>query len=280
MSFAKIAEQLSEYDTPSQYLNLSNFKCQKANTLVKTLDYNTSITSFSVGGNFNAISPLLINSLKINSSLQILNLSSSVISDTQIKELYNGLKNNSNLVSLNMSHTRLGNSGAKILSQLLITNSSIRTLEFWGSNISFEGATNLAYALIINSSLTSLNLSNNCIGNTGASEIANTISTNSSLRSLDLAMNGIDNVGMITFATGITRNEGLTYLNLGFNTLSPPVGRLLRHAQKCNSKLHKLELPPTSSKRPLSSSGQTLFNSQSKVPKNDKTINFFVPGNN
>ena len=97
--------------------------------------------------------------LTANTTLQTLELSFSLISDTGILHLSEALKHNNSLTDLELRYNEhITNTGAVALSKMLLVNKSLKSLDLWGTSVGEEGAAALMESLLHNQVLTVLNL--------------------------------------------------------------------------------------------------------------------------
>eukprot|EP01090_Pellita_catalonica_P017745 TRINITY_DN544_c0_g1_i3.p1 TRINITY_DN544_c0_g1~~TRINITY_DN544_c0_g1_i3.p1 ORF type:complete len:311 (-),score=57.16 TRINITY_DN544_c0_g1_i3:785-1717(-) len=97
------------------------------------------------------------------------------------------LRMNSSLQTLDLAGNDIGNEGADAIAQVLLQNSSLQSCDLSDNGILKEGADSIAQALLKNSTLQSLDLSGNVVGNKGADAIAQVLLQNSSLQSVNLS---------------------------------------------------------------------------------------------
>jgi len=193
----------------------------------------------------------IVNMLKTNSYLQVLDLTNTGIMDEgailllnnlskSLKYLYlssNGLTDktckfiaeniaNIKLTQISLGCNRLTDSGAKYLGQVLANpDCTIASLEIASCAIGQNGIEYIADALKVNTSLLKLNLGflkstndideiPNIIGSHGAIHFANMLSTNTTLRSIDLSHTGILKAGLIAISDAMSLNNTVIALNI------------------------------------------------------------------
>ena len=152
----------------------------------------------------NAEAVALAQALHHNSTLKMLYLSNSSISDAE------ALRHNSSLKELGLSNNSISDAGAVALAQALHHNSTLKRLYLSNNSISDTGAVALAQALHHNSTLIVLDLSNNSISDAGAVALAQTLHHNSTLGWLDLSGNdAIGEEGTHQLVQALTANTSI-----------------------------------------------------------------------
>jgi len=126
-----------------------------------------------------------------HTTLKVLNLTSSMISDEVVKHLAAALKKNKTLEKLHLDWNNIGNEGAKCLADMLSVNKTLRLIDLSTNNIGDNGAQSIAKALTKNTSLRTLDLHDNDGGITdvGAEKLADALIDNHSIRNLDVYNN-------------------------------------------------------------------------------------------
>ena len=89
------------------------------------------------------------------------NLSSLKINDEKIIVISGALKINSSLNSINLENNNIGDEGIKYLSESLKTNSSLKEIDLFNHNIGDEGANYILDSLSFNNSITKIDLKDN-----------------------------------------------------------------------------------------------------------------------
>ncbi|KAF9570637.1 hypothetical protein EC968_001524 [Mortierella alpina] len=149
---------------------------------------------------------ILADALKVNTTLTILNLTSSSVGINGAQALAEALKTNTTLTTLNLAHNSIGDSAARALAVALQTNSSLTILDLGHNSIGDSGAQALAEALQTNRGLMTLVLRSNSIGEDGGLSLAETLKTNTSLTSLDLEDNALSS-HMMRVLTDAVKSE-------------------------------------------------------------------------
>jgi len=113
----------------------------------------------------------LFTALKHNKTLLQLDISSNDVPYCALLTIGESLKINSTLQELNLSHNNLLDKGIRLVSDCLKTNHSLRVLEIAGNNITDEGAFKISETLRSNTTLSTLNVSKNWIHKKGVMSI-------------------------------------------------------------------------------------------------------------
>ena len=212
-----------------QSLNLGNVHISDTGALAwggSRKDNQSLYSHFDKIGNVGA--QALGAALKVNQSLQKLNLSFNKIGDTGALALGAALEINQSIQKLNLSFNKIGDTGVQALGAALKVNQSLQSLNLEHNKIGDTGALALGAALEVNQSLQSLNLSLNKIGDTGALAIATALKVNQTLQSLNFGHNQIGNTGAQALGAALQANQTLQSLNF----YSPNVGDAMRSVEK------------------------------------------------
>ena len=182
--------------------------------------------------------------LQVNSSLQVIDLNSNLISDIGVLSLSHALRRPScNIIEFLLAVNRVSDQGARSLAESLLENQSLISLNLGVNEIGDIGATFLGTALLSNRTLKELYLSGNLIGDHGASSLASSFETNASVRVIfDLGFNRIQNHGAKSFANTIKQYHGLEILYLDQNQIEEDGGEALLESIKVNVSLKDLKL--------------------------------------
>ncbi|KAG0311070.1 hypothetical protein BGZ99_010405 [Dissophora globulifera] len=204
----------------------------------------------------------LVQMLKTDSVLTILDLGDGSIGDHGTRALSEALKTNltltnlnngaqalstalktdSTLTTLNLQSNLIREKGVQALSEALKTNSVLITLNLQRNSIDFKGALALILARRINSTLTTLNLQNNAICDRHVWELSEAFKTNSSLTTLDLVRSSIGTDRAQALSEALKPNFTLTTLNLGYNSIGDNGAQALSTTLKTDSTLTTLNL--------------------------------------
>ena len=170
-----------EYD--GDYLAMCVSECLKENDIVKNVslhkyEKNNKITSEGA--------KLIAVAIKMNNTLQELDISDNNISDDGAAAISDALKSNDMLQILDMSCNNITIEGAKLIADTIKVNKTLQELDISGNNISDDGAAAISDALKSNNSLQILKMSSNKITSEGTKLIAEAIKVNTTLHTLDL----------------------------------------------------------------------------------------------
>ncbi|KAF9915272.1 hypothetical protein BX616_006539 [Lobosporangium transversale] len=185
---------------------------------------------------------VLINSLKTNKALTILDLGYNSIGNDGVVALSEALKVNKTLTALDMKYNFIGDEEALALSKALETNTTLTALNLECNSIGKEGILALSEALKVNTTLSTLNLGTNSLGKEEALALAEALTTNTALISLCLSWNPIGNGGAVALAEALMVNNTLTTLNLGFNAFGTEGALALAEALATNTALTTVDL--------------------------------------
>ena len=209
-----------------------------------------TISGYRVQGELNHLS----RALATNSSLVKLDLSncSLQVTDSNGPALTEMLKVNKTLQTLNMSYIGVADVGAFFIAEGLLHNSGLKHLELEYCDITAGGAESIADALKVNQTLEHLNISQNTIGDTGVVHMAEVLKSNNALKRLELATCGLTEKGLAVLSASLVVNNGLQYLDISTRsylnvTASDVESKILKQFVSClqeNLHLTKLRLGP------------------------------------
>jgi len=151
-------------------------------------------------------------SIRRNSTLTSVNLSSSLIGPDGGKFLAKALQTNSTVTQLKLYDNGMGNVIEEISETLLKNN--LLYIDLSQNMFSIDGARLFSLVLGINTTITHLDLSYNNLGKAGAQLISRSLQTNSTLTYLNLASNQIGDAGMPFISLLLRTNTTLTTLNI------------------------------------------------------------------
>ena len=157
---------------------------------------------------------LLVDALKENTILTMLNISKNYIDDKGATALANILNSMTALTTLDISSNQIGMEGATALANALENNNTLTTLIIKINNIKTTGVKDLANILNSMTALTTLDISSNQIGMEGAKELANALENNNTLTTLIIKNNNIKNQGAKDLAKALEKNNTLTTLDI------------------------------------------------------------------
>lgn len=162
----------------------------------------------------------LSNMLRVNSTLKSLTLLHYIPPFGSIKvigaiEIARALKMNCTLEILNLKCNGIGDEGVIELAHALEVNSTLRKLDLGCNQISDKGVIELAYTLKVNNTLQCLNLDFNDFSY-GVIELANALKINNSLRELYLSNTQIKNDYVIKVVDILQDNYSLLKINTNY----------------------------------------------------------------
>ena len=255
--------------------------------LAESLRHNTTLEILVLAGNLsfgNRGVLSLCETLKINNTLGMVDLSRTSIDDVGIESLLKAVRDRTTLTRLNLSEMKMitkksirsiaeflrvdsslmslgfeGNKvsvgGARLIAESLKVNKTLKLLFLSRNNIRAPGAHFLSEALKVNETLVFLNLPQNELRARGAQLLSDGLGVNSALTRLDLSMNGIGPVGTQSIAEALKMNKGLATLNLSSNGIEDSGAKSLCQALKENKTLINLSIAANG----IQSSGARAF---------------------
>ena len=221
-------------------LNGNNMTGQVAEDLANVIKNNSGLEGLHLYNNdLRSSATVILQALKENSQLKVLNLNGNNMTGQVAEELANVIKNNSGLEELYLYNNDLRSSATVIL-QALKENSQLKALNLGGNNMTGQVAEELANVIKNNSGLEELYLYNNDL-RSSATVILQALKENSQLKALNL--NGNNMTGQVAedLANVIKNNSGLEELYLFNNDLRSSATVILQ-ALKENSQLKVLDL--------------------------------------
>ena len=180
--------------------------------------------------------------LKVNQSIQTLNLVYKHLSNEGVQTLTAALRVNQSIHTLSFYCSYIGDVGAQALRTALRVNQSIQSLSLWKNQIGAEGAQAFGSALQVNHTLQSLDLCDNQIGDEGAQALAAALQVNQLLLSLSLKSNQIGAVGTQALGIALQINQSLLSLSLSINRIGVAGAQALGAALQVNQSLQSLNL--------------------------------------
>eukprot|EP00668_Euglena_longa_P003465 GGOE01004054.1.p1 GENE.GGOE01004054.1~~GGOE01004054.1.p1 ORF type:complete len:321 (+),score=49.37 GGOE01004054.1:185-1147(+) len=151
--------------------------------------------------------------LRVNSTLQTLELPLDGILVRGAAALATSLKVNHSLLRLDLAGNSIGDVGAQVLAEALEVNPTLQHLALASNNIGDVGIRAFSEALKVNSAITYLDLSLNPIGPVGGRSFAETLRMNTTLKSLSLRGNKIG-VAANAMAKALQENRTLQQIDL------------------------------------------------------------------
>jgi Ran GTPase-activating protein (RanGAP) involved in mRNA processing and transport len=162
---------------------------------------------------------VVMEGLKLNGSVEVLDLSSNAISDTGCQRIADMLQANSRVRSLLLAHNKIRSTGAQSLATALLDKKRFRKLDLTGNKLRDGGATAFAEILQKGAGLQELDLSRNEINHGGCRAIAKALETNRSLNTLNLA-NNLMGEAFVDFGPALSVNDAVLDLNVENNMIT------------------------------------------------------------
>eukprot|EP00808_Paulinella_micropora_P018556 g67841.t1 len=153
-----------------------------------------------------------LDSLRDNKTTE-LNLKSGGLGPAEAAILAELLKVNKTLQTLDISWNSIGAQGAEHIAEALKVNNTVQTLNLYGNNIGPDGAKAIGKALEVNATLILIDLQSNLIGSAGAQHIAKALEVNNTVQTLYLGGNKIGPDGAKAIGKALENNTTLTKLD-------------------------------------------------------------------
>jgi Ran GTPase-activating protein (RanGAP) involved in mRNA processing and transport len=182
----------------------------------KSLETNTNLVNLSLTGNYFHGECGLANALKLNRTLEQL-------------DLYQNL---------------IGDEGAIAIAEALLHNTSLTFLGISYNNLASAGLTAIVKMLEINSTLTDVNIGGHRISIEVMHTIAQMLKINGTLVRLYLHESDTDNKGALILADALIPSKPLSYLSLNDNPRITNKGkRALKHAAEIHETRLEIAIP-------------------------------------
>jgi len=153
--------------------------------------------------------------LSTNNSLESLSLQNCGLTGISCQIISDSLKLNTSLLVLDLFQNNIENEGALSISNMLVINKNLEELYLGCNEINNVGAIAIFQALEINNSLKTLSLSTNSFEGYCAESIEKMLNKNKSLTSLNLYDNFLYDSGITLIAHGLKNNQTLYSLCIG-----------------------------------------------------------------
>ena len=194
-------------------------ECLKKDDTLQELNLSYAYARFYWGANHEITSEeatKIGKAIKVNITLQKLDISHNSISDDGAVALSDGLKYNISLQKLNISYNKITNEGVKMIGEAIKVNKTLQKLDISHNSISDDGVAAFSDGLKCNNSLQELYMLNNNITKEGAKMIGEAIKVNTTLHTLQLGHNDINNKLSfnMTVLTAVYHNNTLMALKL------------------------------------------------------------------
>lgn len=221
----------------------------RADKLVaRLLSNEASAADHLYGGRIGAIGARRVaESLRVNTTLQNLELTGNGVMAGECAILGQALCVNSTLLKLNLSDNKIDANACRMLAKGLSVNSTLQTLRLSYNLIDSEGCRLLGEGLRQNTTLRSLDLSRNFITEdfndvACCRALRDLLATNSTIQSMYLGTCLIHDEGCGLLADALRMNSTLTQLDLSMNLFGQQGYAALCAALKTNSTLRSLDL--------------------------------------
>jgi Ran GTPase-activating protein (RanGAP) involved in mRNA processing and transport len=205
-------------------MNNNEIMCAGAEMLGEALSSNSSLKKLWVQGCEmgceNCDSGMLAFSvaLKLNNTLQELDMSDNNIGCSGVELIGKGLASNKTLVKLGLRDCTMGcescGRGSRALSKGLMTNATLEKLDVSGSSLSLAGTRDFAGMLAVNSTLKMLDLDGCGIVAKGSRALVKAMEINASLEHLDMAGSIWSSKGIKALKQALETNTTLKILSL------------------------------------------------------------------
>jgi Ran GTPase-activating protein (RanGAP) involved in mRNA processing and transport len=153
-------------------------------------------------------------------AVQCLGFAANNLTTESIRILIDALKVNTTVSGLYLMANAIRDIGAELLAELLKSNTPLEALHIQSNLIGHQGIQSVADALKTNTTLQSLDLSYNQVDNEGAIALATALKTNTTLNKLFLRSSQIGDAGIVALTDALKSHPSLIELNLGRNYLS------------------------------------------------------------
>ncbi|KAN0023725.1 hypothetical protein ACTFIV_008112 [Dictyostelium citrinum] len=182
----------------------------------------------------------ILNALKINKSVEDINLEGNQLGDQSIYDLSCFLLNNNTIKYLDLQNCDSKN-GLACIGMLLSKNKSIISLN-WSNNDSNNSIDFLCHGLKLNNTLTTLSLSGCNIDELGAICLGEVFKNNNSIKYIDLSTNQIGDYGAISLANRLRNHPTIKYLDISCNNISEGRVEEISNILQSNQTLKKLKI--------------------------------------
>lgn len=222
----------------SQGFDLNAVRSEDIQALIDPTGVDETVPGDS---SFHSISPEEAGvSIRINTTLTNLNLSSNQIGDAGARALARALRDNTTLTNLNLSSNLFTIEAIEALA-VIINIKPLRILDLSHNKINAQGINPLACAIRENKTLFELDLGCNPIGHECIEFLAEALTINRTLKNLSLYCNDLGPEGALKLADSLPRTS-LTHLDLGSNKLGDEGTKPISDALEKNSTLRVLDL--------------------------------------
>lgn len=187
---------------------------------------------------------MLFQSLTINNSLELLNISFNGIDNT-LFEKYKSIveqffSRNKKLITLYYCGNYIPPSAVDIFTQNLIANTKLAYVYLDNNQINDEGLEYLSSLVSYNAKLTGLHLAYNKFTHVGISKLLEQIAWRTLLVELDLSQNNLSEQSIKLIVNTLSNNKRIGALNLSYNTIKD--GTMIAQLIRVNTCLKNLNL--------------------------------------
>ena len=211
---------------------------------------------------------IIAEAIRVDETLQGLDISHNRISDSGVAVLSSCLKNNSTLKELDLSWNRITNKGAKEIAEAIKVNATLQKLDISHNSISNDGVIIISECMKSNNTLQELHLSWNRITGKGAKKIAEAIQVNTTLLKLDISHSSVSDDGVMIISDCLKSNNTLQEIDLSWNRITSKGAKKLAEAIQVNATLQKLVISHNS----ISDEGVLAINDSLKRNKTLKEL--------
>lgn len=222
-------------------------------TLIDMLQTNCTIKVLNIGNNSGGggieLGKALACMLRVNQTLQELELGYAHLGKEGAKYLAEGLCNNQSLKKLNIWENNIYGEGAMAIAKALYINQSLRELNLDYNDISVPGFIAFIEMLKVNKSLTTINLGHSWtrdaadnLREEAAKAVAEMLKVNHSLTELQLPSSGFTAEDIAPVADALKINKGLRTFNLFYNKVGDEGAGFLADVLKINKTLTNIHL--------------------------------------
>ena len=221
--------------------------------IAKMLASNSSLREFFTYGlvSLDKAAMTMAETLKVNTTLQVLRMGSVQIGDVGAVALAEALKVNTTLQVLSLYHNCIGYNGTAAIAEALSTNNTLRELVLTDAWVCKDGIIALLDALKYNTGLEELHLDRLQehqrkdvvpITDAGAVALANALKVNKTLKKIWLNGNSIEDNGANALSGALKINSTLKEMSLSDNVIGDEGAKVLAEALKINTSLIRLRL--------------------------------------
>ena len=247
--FTDIKQYIENFQRPIQVIASWNEIKEGGELVTKIPTFYTSDNIEEAVRSFDAYNECLSECLEEDSIVRKIKLNNHgiynyITSEGAIK-IAGAIKVNKTLQELDIRQNNISDNGAAAISDALKSNSSLKILNISSNKITDEAAFKIGEAIKMNETLLQLDLSHNSISDDGAAAISDALKSNNSLQMLDMSFNNITNEAANKIAEAIKVNTTLHTLYLYQHNINDALSfnMSVLTAMHHNDTLMKLLLP-------------------------------------